>query len=334
MMLPVIKKNKTGYSTDADVLKKLMPYHPIIEDILDYRQMTKLKSTYADGLPRAADKNGRIHSVFNQTGTATGRLSSAEPNLQNIPVRTAEGREFRKYFIPQDENHVIIDADYSQIELRILAHIANDEAMISAFLSGEDIHTATAAKVFSIPASEVTAEQRKRAKAVNFGILYGMGEYSLSEDLEISMAQAKKYIASYLEGFPSVKEYLDNIKKTAKKDGFVTTLFGRKRKISELASSNKNLQHFGERVAMNSPIQGTAADIIKIAMVNASQALKDAEIDAKIILQVHDELIIEAHRDCADRAYEILVNSMESVIKLSVPLSVEAHIGNSWYEAK
>jgi DNA polymerase-1 len=296
--------------------------------------MTKLKSTYADGLPRAADENGRIHSVFNQTGTATGRLSSAEPNLQNIPVRTAEGREFRKYFIPQDENHVIIDADYSQIELRILAHIANDEAMISAFLSGEDIHTATAARVFSIPASEVTAEQRKRAKAVNFGILYGMGEYSLSEDLEISMAQAKKYIASYLEGFPSVKEYLDNIKKTAKKDGFVTTLFGRKRKISELASSNKNLQHFGERVAMNSPIQGTAADIIKIAMVNASQALRDAEIDAKIILQVHDELIIEAHRDCADRAYEILVNSMENVIKLSVPLSVEAHIGNSWYEAK
>ena len=334
MMLPVIKKNKTGYSTDADVLKKLMPYHPIIEDILDYRQMTKLKSTYADGLPMAADENGRIHSVFNQTGTATGRLSSAEPNLQNIPVRTAEGREFRKYFIPQDENHVIIDADYSQIELRILAHIANDEAMISAFLSGEDIHTATAARVFSIPASEVTAEQRKRAKAVNFGILYGMGEYSLSEDLEISMAQAKKYIASYLEGFPSVKEYLDNIKKTAKKDGFVTTLFGRKRKISELASSNKNLQHFGERVAMNSPIQGTAADIIKIAMVNASQALRDAEIDAKIILQVHDELIIEAHRDCADRAYEILVNSMENVIKLSVPLSVEAHIGNSWYEAK
>ena len=334
MMLPVIKKNKTGYSTDADVLKKLIPYHPIIEDILDYRQMTKLKSTYADGLPKAADANGRIHSVFNQTGTATGRLSSAEPNLQNIPVRTAEGREFRKYFIPQDDDHVIIDADYSQIELRILAHIANDEAMINAFLSGEDIHTMTASKVFDVPPSEVTSEHRKRAKAVNFGILYGMGEYSLSEDLGISMAQAKKYIASYLNGFPSVKEYLEGIKKTAKANGYVTTLFGRRRKIAELASSNKNLQHFGERVAMNSPIQGTAADIIKIAMVNASQALKDAEIDAKIILQVHDELIIEAHRDCADRAYEILVNSMESVIKLSVPLSVEAHIGNSWYEAK
>ena len=334
MMLPVIKKNKTGYSTDADVLKKLMPYHPIIEDILDYRQMTKLKSTYADGLPKAADENGRIHSVFNQTGTATGRLSSAEPNLQNIPVRTAEGREFRKYFISQDDSHIIIDADYSQIELRILAHIANDEAMINAFLSGADIHTATAAKVFSIPADEVTAEQRKRAKAVNFGILYGMGEYSLSEDLGISMAQAKRYIASYLEGFPSVKEYLDNIKKTAKRDGYVTTLFGRRRRIAELASSNKNQQHFGERVAMNSPIQGTAADIIKLAMVNTSRALKDAKIDAKIILQVHDELIIEAHKDCADEAYRILTECMENVIKLSVPLDVEAHMGSSWFEAK
>ena len=334
MMLPVIKKNKTGYSTDADVLKKLMPYHPIIEDILDYRQMTKLKSTYADGLPKAADENGRIHSVFNQTGTATGRLSSAEPNLQNIPVRTAEGREFRKYFIPQNSEYVIIDADYSQIELRILAHIAGDEAMINAFLSGEDIHTATASRVFEIPASEVTSEQRKRAKAVNFGILYGMGEYSLSEDLGISMAQAKKYIASYLSGFPKVKEYLENIKKVAKKDGYVTTLFGRKRKIAELAASNKNLQHLGERVAMNSPIQGTAADIIKIAMVNAWKDLKDAQIDAKIILQVHDELIIEAHKSCADKAFDILKNAMENAIKLSVPLNVEAHIGESWFEAK
>ena len=334
MMLPVIKKNKTGYSTDADVLKKLMPYHPIIEDILDYRQMTKLKSTYADGLPKAVDENNRIHSVFNQTGTATGRLSSAEPNLQNIPVRTAEGREFRKYFIPQDSDHVIIDADYSQIELRILAHIAQDETMIGAFLSGEDIHTATAARVFEIPAEEVTAEQRKRAKAVNFGILYGMGEYSLSEDLGISMAQAKKYIVSYLSGFPSVKEYLDNVKKSAKKDGYVTTLFGRKRKIAELASSNKNVQHFGERVAMNSPIQGTAADIIKIAMINASRALKAANIDAKIILQIHDELILEAHKNCAEQAYSILIDSMENAIKLSVPLNVEAHIGNSWFEAK
>ena len=334
MMLPVIKKNKTGYSTDADVLKKLSAEHPIIEDILDYRQMTKLKSTYADGLPKAADENGRIHGVFNQTGTATGRLSSAEPNLQNIPVRTAEGREFRKYFVPRNENYVIIDADYSQIELRILAHIAGDEAMINAFLSGEDIHTMTASKVFGVPPSEVTPEHRKRAKAVNFGILYGMGEYSLSEDLGISMAQAKKYIASYLNGFPSVKEYLDNIKKTAKNDGYVTTLFGRRRRIAELASSNKNVQHFGERVAMNSPIQGTAADIIKLAMIRAYNAIREANIDANLVLQVHDELIIEARRDQAQRAYEILKDSMENAIKLSVPLDVEANIGESWYEAK
>lgn len=334
MKLPVIKKNKTGYSTDADVLKKLIPYHPIIEDILDYRQMTKLKSTYADGLPKAADERGRIHSVFNQTGTATGRLSSAEPNLQNIPIRTAEGREFRKFFIPQSEDYVIIDADYSQIELRILAHIANDEAMIASFISGEDIHTATAARVFGVSPSEVTSELRKRAKAVNFGILYGMGEYSLSEDLGISMSQAKKYIASYLAGFPNVSSYLDEIKATAKRDGYVTTLFGRRRRIAELASSNKNLQHFGERVAMNSPIQGTAADIIKIAMINVSKALKAENIDARLILQVHDELLIEAHKDCADRAYDILKESMEKAIELSVPLDVEAHIGRNWFEAK
>ena len=334
MKLPVIKKNKTGYSTDADVLKKLIPYHPIIEDILDYRQMTKLKSTYADGLPKAADERGRIHSAFNQTGTATGRLSSAEPNLQNIPIRTSEGREFRKFFIPQSEDYVIIDADYSQIELRILAHIANDEAMINSFISGEDIHTATAARVFGVSPSEVTSELRKRAKAVNFGILYGMGEYSLSEDLGISMSQAKKYIASYLAGFPNVSSYLDEIKATAKRDGYVTTLFGRRRRIAELASSNKNLQHFGERVAMNSPIQGTAADIIKIAMINVSKALKAENIDARLILQVHDELLIEAHKDCADRAYDILKESMEKAIELSVPLDVEAHIGRNWFEAK
>lgn len=334
MMLPVIKKNKSGYSTDADVLKKLIPYHPIIEDILDFRQMTKLKSTYADALVRAASEDGKIHSVFNQTGTATGRLSSAEPNLQNIPVRTAEGREFRKLFIPKSEDYVIIDADYSQIELRILAHIAGDEAMIDAFLSGNDIHTATASRVFGIPVEEVDAEHRKRAKAVNFGILYGMGEYSLSEDLGISMSQAKKYIVSYLAGFPAVRDYLNDIKAVAKKEGYVTTLFGRKRKIAELASSNKNLQHFGERVAMNSPIQGTAADIIKIAMVDVAKAFEDADIDAKLILQVHDELLVEAHKDCAEQAFNILKNCMENAIKLSVPLDVDAHVGKTWFDAK
>ena len=334
MNLPKSRKTKTGYSTDAETLQKLAPYHPIIEDILDYRQVTKLKSTYADGLAKAADGEGRVHSAFNQTGTATGRLSSSEPNLQNIPIRTELGRIFRKYFVPSSGEHVLIDADYSQIELRILAHISGDENMINAFLSGEDIHTMTASRVFGVPASEVTPELRKRAKAVNFGILYGMGEYSLSEDLGISIAQAKKYIQSYLAGFPAISAYLDAIKEQARRDGFVTTMHGRQRRIAELASSNKNLQHFGERVAMNSPIQGSAADIIKIAMVKVSDALRKSGIDARMILQVHDELLIEAHRDVAQQAYDILVDSMENCVSLSVPLDVDAHVGNNWFEAK
>ena len=334
MMLPAPKKTKTGYSTDAETLQKLATTHPIIEEILDYRQVTKLKSTYADALAKAADSEDRVHSIFNQTGTATGRLSSSEPNLQNIPVRTELGRIFRKYFIPKNENYVLIDADYSQIELRILAHVANDEAMIEAFRSGEDIHTMTAARVFELEPSAVTPELRKRAKAVNFGILYGIGEFSLSEDLGISRAQAKKYIESYLAGFPSISAYLDGIKEQARRDGYVTTMFGRKRRIAELASSNKNLQHFGERVAMNSPIQGSAADIIKIAMVKVYNELEKSGIDARMILQVHDELLIESHRDCADRAYEILVECMEKSVELLVPLDVDAHIGKTWFDAK
>ena len=334
MNLPSSKKTKNGYSTDADVLKKLIPLHPIIEDILDYRQVTKLRSTYAEALAKAADENGRIHSLFNQTGTATGRLSSAEPNLQNIPVRTELGREFRKYFIPKSEEYCIIDADYSQIELRILAHISGDENMINAFMSGEDIHTMTASRVFDVSPENVTGELRKRAKAVNFGILYGMGEYTLSEDLGISRAQAKRYIESYLAGFPSISKYLDDIKASARRDGYVTTLFGRRRRIAELESSNKNLQHFGERVAMNSPIQGSAADIIKIAMIRVAKELEDSGIDAKLILQVHDELLIEARKDCAEQAYKILVNCMEESTKLSVPLDVEASIGDTWFDAK
>ena len=334
MNLPKSKKTKTGYSTDVDVLKKLIPYHPIIEDILDYRQVTKLKSTYADALAKAADENGRIHSVFNQTGTATGRLSSAEPNLQNIPVRTDMGREFRKYFVPQNGDYCLIDADYSQIELRILAHISNDENMINAFLSGEDIHTMTASRVFEVSPENVTPELRKRAKAVNFGILYGIGEFSLSEDLGISRAQAKRYIESYLAGFPKISEYLENVKADAHRDGYATTLFGRRRRIAELESSNKNLQHFGERVAMNSPIQGTAADIIKIAMVRVAKELSDSKIDARLILQVHDELLVESHKDCAEKAYEILVRCMEESTRLRVPLDVDAHIGGTWFEAK
>lgn len=334
MNLPAAKKTKTGYSTDVDVLKKLIPYHPIIEDILDYRQVTKLKSTYADALARAADDNRRVHSVFNQTGTATGRLSSSEPNLQNIPVRTEMGREFRKYFIPKNKDYRIVDADYSQIELRILAHISGDENMINAFLKGEDIHTMTAARVFGVSPDSVTSELRKRAKAVNFGILYGMGEFSLSEDLGISRAQAKRYIESYMAGFPKISEYLDKVKADARRDGYVTTLFGRRRRISELESSNKNLQHFGERVAMNSPIQGTAADIIKIAMVKVARELEQSGMDARLILQVHDELLIEAHKDCAERAHELLIRCMEESASFAVPLSVDAHIGETWYDAK
>ena len=334
LMLPKSKKTKTGYSTDAETLAKLAPYHPIIEDILDFRQVTKLKSTYAEGLLKLVDENCRVHTSFNQTGTATGRLSSSEPNLQNIPVKTELGREFRKFFIPEDENYCLIDADYSQIELRLLAHISDDEYMIGAFASGADIHTSTAAKVFGVEPEDVTVELRKKAKAVNFGILYGMGEFSLSEDLGISRAEAKRYIESYLAGFPKVSEYLDNVKKEAKNDGFVTTLFNRRRYIPELASSNKNLQHFGERVAMNSPIQGTAADVIKLAMINVDKRLKESGIDARLVLQVHDELLIESHKDCAKEALSILVNEMENTVSLRVPLSVEAHTGDTWFEAK
>ncbi|MBE6597080.1 MAG: DNA polymerase I [Ruminococcaceae bacterium] len=332
--LPTFKKTKTGYSTDAEVLSKLRGKHDIIEDILDYRQLSKLRSTYTDALVRLADGEGRIHTLFNQTGTATGRLSSSEPNLQNIPVRTELGRRFRKYFTAKNEDYLIVDADYSQIELRLLAHISGDENMIAAFAEGEDIHRSTAAAVFGVAPEAVTPELRKRAKAVNFGIVYGIGEFSLSEDLGISRAEAKRYIESYLEGFPRVAEYLSEVKEQARADGYVTTSFGRRRYIPELSASNKNLQHFGERVAMNSPIQGTAADIMKIAMINTARALKEADIDARLILQVHDELLLEAHAAVAEKAREILVREMESAVSLSVPLSVEANIGKTWYEAK
>ena len=334
MGLPKSRKTKTGYSTDAEVLQKLIPYHPIIEDILDYRQMTKLKSTYADGLAKAADEEGRVHSIFHQTGTVTGRLSSSDPNLQNIPIRTEYGREFRRYFVPKNDDYVIVDADYSQIELRLLAHIAQDEAMIGAYRDGIDIHTMTACKVFGVEPHEVTLELRKRAKAVNFGIVYGIGEYSLSEDIGVSRTQAKQYIDSYFEGFPQVAAYLSSIKEQAARDGFVTTYFGRKRYIPELASSNKNLRHFGERVAMNSPIQGTAADIMKLAIVKVAKELEKRGLDARLILQVHDELLLEAHKDCAEEAMSLLRECMEGAATLSVPLSVEAHTGKTWFDAK
>ena len=301
---------------------------------MEYRQLTKLKATYADGLPKATDENGRIHSMLNQTGTATGRLSSSEPNLQNIHVRTELGRRFRQFFIPQNRDYVLVDADYSQIELRLLAHVAGDEALIEAFRTGVDIHTVTAARVFRVAMEDVTSDLRKKAKAVNFGIMYGIGEYSLSEDLNISRAEAKAYIDSYFAQFPQVRAYLDQVQEEAKRDGYVTTYFGRRRYIPELASSNKNLQHFGERIAMNSPIQGTAADIIKIAMIQVAKVLQERKLDARLILQVHDELLIEAHRSCAEDVRQLLVECMEQAVTLSVPLSVEASIGDTWLDAK
>ena len=333
LMLPADKKTKTGYSTSAEVLEKLRKYHPIVDDILDYRQVTKLKSTYVDGLLKLADEDGLVHTTFKQTGTATGRLSSAEPNLQNIPIRTELGRELRKFFIPHAEGRVLIDADYSQIELRLLADIAGDAAMREAFVSGFDIHTDTAARVFGVEKDAVTVEQRKKAKAINFGIMYGMGEHSLSEDLHISRAEAKAYIDSYLNSYPDVNRYLEEIIKTAYEQGYVTTKLGRRRLIPELAETNKMRKKFGERVAMNSPIQGTAADIMKIAMIRVRDRLKTSGLDARMILQVHDELILDASREDAEAAMNLLREEMEKAVTLSVPLDVEAHIGENWFEA-
>ena len=333
LMLPTDKKTKTGYSTSAEVLDKLKKYHPIIEDILEYRQVTKLKSTYVDGLLKVADEAGLVHTTFKQTGTATGRLSSAEPNLQNIPIRTELGRELRKFFIPTSQGRVLIDADYSQIELRLLADIAGDSAMRDAFVSGFDIHTDTASRVFGVDKDHVTVELRKKAKAINFGIMYGMGEHSLSEDLHISRAEAKSYIDSYLNSYPDINRYLDEIIKTAYEQGYVTTKLGRRRFIPELAESNKMRKKFGERVAMNSPIQGTAADIMKIAMIRVHDRLTKSGLDAKLILQVHDELILEASATDAEAAMALLCEEMENAVKLSVPLDVEAHIGKNWFEA-
>ncbi|MBE6659515.1 MAG: DNA polymerase I [Ruminococcaceae bacterium] len=319
-------------STNAEVLEKLRPYHPIISDILEYRQVAKLKSTYTDGLVKVAGADGRIHSSFNQTVTATGRLSSTEPNLQNIPIRTELGRQLRKYFVAKDDNYVLIDADYSQIELRLLAAISGDETMTEAFKNGTDIHTVTASQVFRVPAEAVTPEMRKRAKAVNFGIVYGIGDYSLAMDIGVTKKQAGEYIDSYLKTYPAVSAYLQNIVKTAKQDGYVTTLYGRRRYIPELTASKKMLIAFGERVAMNSPIQGSAADIIKAAMVRLESELSASGLDARLILQVHDELIVECHRDCMDEVKAILKRVMENTIDLSVPLTVDVQAGDNWFD--
>ncbi|MCX7714179.1 MAG: DNA polymerase I [Clostridia bacterium] len=333
--LKAVKKTKTGYSTDVEVLEKLKGKHPIIELLMEYRQLSKLKSTYCDGLLAVIDPHtGRIHSEFKQTVTVTGRISSTEPNMQNIPVRTELGREIRKMFIAGSSEYTLIDADYSQIELRVLAHIANDETMIRAFMTGEDIHAVTASQVFGVPLCEVTSEQRSSAKAVNFGIVYGIGEYSLSQDLKISVSEAKRYITSYLEKYHGVREYMESIKEQAKKEGYVKTLMNRIRYIPELKSSNFNTRAFGERVALNTPIQGTAADIIKLAMVRVHSRLKEENLKSRLILQVHDELIVETYIPEKERVCEILKTEMEQAMTLKVPLVADMSEGKSWYDAK
>ena len=327
------KKTKTGYSTGADVLLKLKDEHPIIGLILDYRSKTKLKSTYVDGLVSCVRSDGRIHSRFNQTVTATGRLSSTEPNLQNIPTRTAEGREIRKAFIPK-EGCIFVDADYSQIELRVMASISGDESLIKAFNSSKDIHAITASQVFDVNPEDVTPELRRRAKAVNFGIIYGISSFGLGEDLGISRKEAKDYIDKYFETYSKIKEYLDSCVEDAKKDGYVKTMMGRIRPIPELSSSNFMQRSFGERVAMNSPVQGTAADIIKIAMIKVSRELKSRKMKSRLILQIHDELLIEAENSEEEEVKELLRKNMEEAVSLAVPLYVDVHTGMSLYDAK
>lgn len=333
MALPGGKKTKTGYSTAADVLEKLAPEAPVVDKILEYRQLTKLKSTYADGLANYIGADGRIHGKFNQTITATGRISSTEPNLQNIPVRMELGRLIRKVFVPRD-GYVFLDADYSQIELRILAHCSGDEQLIGAYREAQDIHRLTASQVFHIPFDEVTDLQRRNAKAVNFGIVYGISSFGLSQDLSITRKEAAKYIDSYFETYPGIKQFLDEQVEHAKENGYVVTLFGRRRPVPELKSSNFMQRSFGERVAMNAPIQGAAADIIKIAMIGVNRELKERKLKSRLILQVHDELLIETHLDEAGEVKEILKNQMEQAASLKVPLIADVHSGQSWYEAK
>ena len=332
LMLPSGKKTKSGWSTNADVLEKLRGKHPIIGEILEYRMLTKLKSTYADGLLKVIAPDGRIHTNFQMTVTATGRLSSTEPNLQNIPVRKKLGAQIRKMFVASP-GKVLVDADYSQIELRLLAHISGDKAMQEAFLSGEDFHTVTASRVFGVPLDEVTPALRSRAKAVNFGIVYGISAFSLAQDIGVYPSEAKAYMEAYLDKYHGVRDYMKSIVEKAKADGYVDTLFARRRYLPELKSANFNVRSFGERVALNMPIQGTAADIIKIAMVNVRRRLAEEGLEAKLILQVHDELIVECPDSEAERVKEILTYEMENAAALSVPLTVDAHIGHSWAEA-
>ncbi len=331
--LPPKKKTKSGYSTNAEVLESLLPLHPVIAKILEYRTVAKLKSTYCDSLIDKVADDGRIHSSFNQTETRTGRISSTEPNLQNIPVRTERGREFRRFFKAKD-GCVLVDADYSQIELRVLAHMAGDATMRKAFTDNIDIHTVTASEVFGVPIDQVTPLMRSRAKAVNFGIVYGIGAFSLSKDIGVTVREAQKYIDNYLARFSAIDSYMKKTIEQAKADGYVSTLEGRRRYLPELAASNFNTRSFGERVARNAPIQGTAADIIKIAMVRVDERLKREGLEARLILQVHDELIVEAPAFESMQVAMLLQEEMENAVKLTVPLTAEASMGETWYEAK
>ncbi len=333
MQLPVIKKTKNGYSTDADVLEKLKDEHPIIDKILEYRMLSKLKVTYTDGLlPLIEPETSRIHAKFKQTVTATGRLSCTDPNLQNIPIRTEVGKKLRKIFVAP-KGYVLLDADYSQIELRVLAHISGDKTMINAFKSGKDIHAITASQVFGVPLEEVTPAMRTEAKAVNFGIVYGISDFGLASNIGISRNKAKVYIDKYFEKYPNIKKYMNNEIAKCKKEGYVETLWGRRRYVPEIKSNNYNVRQFGERVAMNAPIQGTAADIIKIAMIHVQKALEERHLKSRLILQVHDELVIETLNEEVEEVQKILVDCMESVIDLNAPLKAEAKIGEDWYEA-
>ncbi len=333
--LPAPKKTKTGYSTSAEVLERLRDEHPIIAHILEYRRLTKLKSTYVDGLLAVVDtRDNRIHTHFQQMVTATGRLSSTDPNLQNIPVRTELGRELRRMFVAPDKDHVLIDADYSQIELRVLAHISQDKHMIGAFVAGQDIHAATASKVYHLPLDEITSAMRSSCKAVNFGIVYGISDFSLAQDIGVSRKEAAEFIKTYLDSYPGIENYMSTIKQTAREQGYVTTLFGRRRTVPDIDSKNFNVRSAAERIAMNTPIQGTAADIIKIAMVRVRDRLKREGLESRLILQVHDELILEAPLREKDAAAKILTEEMENAFKMDAPLVAEANCGASWYEAK
>lgn len=332
--LPATKKTKTGYSTNQEVLEKLMDKHEIIPKIMYYRQITKINSTYIEGLKNVIDKDGRIHSNFNQTVTTTGRLSSTEPNLQNIPIKHELGREIRKVFIPMEKTDMLVSCDYSQIELRVLAHIANDENMIDAFEDHSDIHTKTASEVFNVPIDEVTSLMRSRAKAVNFGIVYGIGAFRLAQDLKITKKEAEEYMAIYFERYPKIKKYLENIVKDAQDTGYVLTILNRKRFIPEIKSSNKIVKALGDRLAMNAPIQGSAADIIKIAMVNVYNKLNEKKLKSELILQVHDELILNVKKEEFEEVKNLVEHEMENAIKLKVALDVDVNFGNTWYEAK